>query len=283
MLPITIDFIPKSSIHISQHGSIDSQLKALKLLSRRLQSVLSTHATELQILQRIYYKNKNQHTGALFWRNVVELRRYSDRLETLNLHSSTLALRQAFYGSRERSHPTTGSWTHCPDINLLDNYSKLCRTGMKLTEKMSARCLNAYKSFHRSLQSAAFLQLLLMFVAISSRLGALSKEVGEILRQLDASVGPLLSVISTSRQAGNAQFEIQSHDVMSPKPISQHVASMPSPPHAIIEIIGAHKLQKNSLLVRKSSEKKPTVTDENPLLKQKKKVKKDEIDDVFGF
>lgn len=34
------------------------------------------------------------------------------------------------------SHPTTGSWTHCPNINLLNNYSKLCRTGIKFTGKV---------------------------------------------------------------------------------------------------------------------------------------------------
>lgn len=93
--------VPRAKIHASRHGSVDNELKALKLHTRRLQSVLTTQATELQILQRLYYKNKNQHRGALFWRNVVEIKRFLERVEHLNLIDMINGLRSMFYESQK--------------------------------------------------------------------------------------------------------------------------------------------------------------------------------------
>lgn len=95
------DQVPRTSIDTSLHGAVDNELKALKLHTRRLQSVLTTRATELQILQRLYYKNKNQHRGALFWRNVVEIKRFLERVEHLNLLDSINGLRSMFYESQK--------------------------------------------------------------------------------------------------------------------------------------------------------------------------------------
>jgi hypothetical protein len=55
--------------------------------------------------------------------------------------------------------------------------------------------------------------------------------------------------------------------------------------HATIERIRSHKLRKDSLLARESSDKNPMVklSNENPMIKQKKKAKKNEIDDIFDF
>lgn len=95
------DYTSRVSLEPSRHGSIDAELKSLKLLSRRLQANLTLLATELQLLQRLYYKNKNQHRGALFWQNIAEVRRYLERVANLNLQDSLAALRNTFYGSTE--------------------------------------------------------------------------------------------------------------------------------------------------------------------------------------
>lgn len=52
-----------------------------------------------------------------------------------------------------------------------------------------------------------------------------------------------------------------------------------------MERIKAHKPQEDSLLAQESSDKNPMgkLLDDNPLIKQRKKTKKDEIDDIFGF
>jgi len=91
--------ISRRSFDASQHAVVDSQLKSLKIITRRLQSALTIHETELHILERLIYKNKNQHRKALFWRNVIEIRRYSERVDNLKLSDDLQLLRSLFYGS----------------------------------------------------------------------------------------------------------------------------------------------------------------------------------------
>ena len=88
----------RASMDASQYVKVDAGLKNFKLLSRQLHTLLNTHATELQILQRLYYKNKNQHRGSLFWRKVVEIKRYSERFEQHRPHILIDDFRCAFYG-----------------------------------------------------------------------------------------------------------------------------------------------------------------------------------------
>lgn len=92
-------FVSRASLDTSQHSAVDSHLKSLKLITRRLHSALTIHETELCVLERLIYKNKNQHRKALFWRNVIELRRYSERVDNLKLFDDLQVLRSLFYGS----------------------------------------------------------------------------------------------------------------------------------------------------------------------------------------
>ncbi|KAF8902126.1 hypothetical protein CPB84DRAFT_1776677 [Gymnopilus junonius] len=129
--------IPRISIDHSLHGAIDTELKNLKLLGRRLQSALAIHATELQLLRRLYYKNKNQHRGALFWRNVIEMRRFLERIEKLSLLDSLNALRARFYDTTQNVNSVKGSWTHSPDDKYFINYSLLCQKALRLVKKVA--------------------------------------------------------------------------------------------------------------------------------------------------
>lgn len=109
---MTSEYIPRASLDSFQPGLVDAELKSLKLLSRRLQSSLTILGAELQLLRRFYYKNKNQHRGALFWRNVSELQRYLHKLENLNLQDSIITLRNAFYGPTARQVNDISSTTY---------------------------------------------------------------------------------------------------------------------------------------------------------------------------
>jgi trans-aconitate methyltransferase len=97
-LPPSLSRAAKSSLDATLHPHIDSALKQLKSCARSLQLVLSTFSDELQILHRLYYKGKNQHRPALFWRRVTEMRRYADRVEELSLLSLVDSLRYSFFG-----------------------------------------------------------------------------------------------------------------------------------------------------------------------------------------
>jgi len=146
--------IPRASIHASQHPVVDSQLKLLKLVTRRLQSVGKIHEAELLILQRLFYKNKNQHRSALFWRNLSEIRRYSQHVASLKLLDNLRSLRLIFHGSaatpvieaqssnvptERASNSTRGSWTCFPNSKYLFNLSAKLDVAHKLTERVSTQ------------------------------------------------------------------------------------------------------------------------------------------------
>jgi hypothetical protein len=88
---------PRASLHASKHGAVDSFLKSLKLHSRQLQSNLELFQIEYRVLERIYYKGKNQHRTALFWKRAMEARRYCQRLEVLEVVQLFGDFRRSFY------------------------------------------------------------------------------------------------------------------------------------------------------------------------------------------
>src|SRR6266550_2545940 len=90
--------VPRALVPHAFHSAIDAILKDLKICSRRIHHALNTHTDELQLLHRVYYKNKNQHRGALFWRRLVEMHRYSERLDKAKVLSALEEIRASFFG-----------------------------------------------------------------------------------------------------------------------------------------------------------------------------------------
>lgn len=90
---------PRGSLDAISHTSIDSVLKELKSSSRRLQTAFSVFRVELQVLERLYYKGKNQHRSALFWKRASEIKRYGERLDGMDLPTSVELLRCSFFGA----------------------------------------------------------------------------------------------------------------------------------------------------------------------------------------
>jgi hypothetical protein len=80
------------------HPDVDAVLKDLKLCSRRIEGALSTHRVELQVLERLYYKGKNQHRSALFWGRVKEMKKHACRLQEVDASDIVASLRSCFYG-----------------------------------------------------------------------------------------------------------------------------------------------------------------------------------------
>lgn len=78
-------------------NAVDTCLKSLRKTSRKLPPTVSSHASETQILERIIYKNKNQHGRTLFFRNLVEIQRFATRIEEASLSKLIETTRAAFY------------------------------------------------------------------------------------------------------------------------------------------------------------------------------------------
>jgi hypothetical protein len=78
-------------------NAVDTCLKSLRKTSRKLPPTISSHASETRILERIVYKNKNQHGRTLFFRNLVEIKRFATRIEEASLSKLIETTRAAFY------------------------------------------------------------------------------------------------------------------------------------------------------------------------------------------
>ena len=95
--------IPRSSIESFHHASIDLSLKDLKTVARRVTGFSSPFRNELQLLERIYYKGKNQHRSALFWHKVLEIRRLGARISETNFSGFVEDLHYTFYATEDRN------------------------------------------------------------------------------------------------------------------------------------------------------------------------------------
>ena len=89
--------LARASLESSRHTVVDAFLKSLKLHTRKLSALLAQHDTEVAVLERIYYINNNQHRAVLFWKRVVEARRYSRRLKSCDVSSLINGLHRSFY------------------------------------------------------------------------------------------------------------------------------------------------------------------------------------------
>ena len=89
---------PRSSLSLLSCAGIDGVLKDIKVFTRRLRAAMAKQGEELRILERLYYKGKNQHRAALFWKRVSELRRYARRLDGMALPDIVDHLRHSFFG-----------------------------------------------------------------------------------------------------------------------------------------------------------------------------------------
>lgn len=92
---------PKALLDTCTCTHIDLALKSLKLIARRLSTTLITFEEESRLLDRLYYKGKNQHRISLFWRHVQEMRRYCSRLNGLDLSVAVAQIRHSFYNSMD--------------------------------------------------------------------------------------------------------------------------------------------------------------------------------------
>ncbi|KAK7693604.1 hypothetical protein QCA50_003173 [Cerrena zonata] len=170
---------PRSGLKPADQTAIDSILKDLKICTRRLNVAFLSQQTELQVLERLFYKGKNQHRSALFWRRIEETRRYALRLTKQDIRSIVDGLRVSFWGpiNDQTAKRTKGAWTHSPDPKSVELILERLLLVHKLILKMHGTLQRTYDHLNLNLQTGAFLQLILTLSAIISRLAALCDEL----------------------------------------------------------------------------------------------------------
>ncbi|KAI0093615.1 hypothetical protein BDY19DRAFT_882013 [Irpex rosettiformis] len=170
---------PRDSLPPSDHATVDTVLKELKQSTRRLQDALELHHVELQVLEKLYYKGNNQHRTALFWRRVLDIRRFARRLEGADLYGLMDGVRVSFWGDETQRNPRIlkGSWTCYPDAKTVQTVLRRLIDCHTLVQHMHEHVSKAHNHFNLEFQGGAFLQLILTLTAISSRIGMLLTEV----------------------------------------------------------------------------------------------------------
>ncbi|KAJ6596846.1 hypothetical protein DFH09DRAFT_1132894 [Mycena vulgaris] len=203
--PPALSRTAKASLDPTLHPNIDAALKDLKSCARRLQPVLATLSDELQILRRLYYKGKNQHRPALFWRRVAEMRRYGDRVEELSLLSLVDSLRYSFFGEdlQQTSKVLKGSWSHYPDTASVSYILERIAGSFTLVQKMRERLAQAYQSFTLAMQTGAFIQLILTLGGIASRMSCLVSELADVLELIWEAVHRILVTLDPGSRRRN--------------------------------------------------------------------------------
>ncbi|KAF9005611.1 hypothetical protein BDQ17DRAFT_358971 [Cyathus striatus] len=217
----------RSAVPNELHSSINQALKDIKIFTRRLQLTLITYSEEAQVLERIYYKGKNQHRTALFWRRVEELRKCCRRVSAFNILPNVRSLRCSFFGPDAATkfvifllmpacpcHVFSlsllkGSWTHLPNIEAVSAFVKELAVYSHSLEKMRQRIAGAYQLFAISMQSAAFLQALVILAAIACRLHALSAELLDTIQLLKLSCNQVLQVINHTVEQPSQNVDFQ--------------------------------------------------------------------------
>ncbi|KAJ7109332.1 hypothetical protein C8R44DRAFT_802223 [Mycena epipterygia] len=302
--PPTLSRTAKTSLDAALHPNIDAALKDLKLCARRLQPVLDTFSDELQILHRLYYKGKNQHRPALFWRRVAEMRKYGDRVEELSLPSLVDSLRYSFFGEelQQNSKLLKGSWTHHPDVASVSFVLERVGASLTLVRKMHERLAHIYHSFTLAMQTGAFIQLILTLAAIASRMSGLISELAEVLELIWAAVHRILASLDPGRVPHRRRTSSLVDQAEAPAGISTDVDEdtgvsvrrpdlrsevRPPEPEPDPYTNTTHENAISAPIPVISEEvvknvKRSVAIDEPERRRVKKKRKKDEIDDIFG-
>jgi hypothetical protein len=109
---VSITTVPRTTLPHAHHKDIDAILKDLRACSRRLKSALVSFTDELRTLERLYYKCKNQHRMALFFKRVSEIKRYGRRLCELDIPERVDLLRASFVGLGH-----TNEWVHAHGLS----------------------------------------------------------------------------------------------------------------------------------------------------------------------
>jgi hypothetical protein len=81
-LAVSENYKPRNNLDVP---TINRLLKELKFGHKNVRSSQKQLFTEMHLLERVYYKGKNQHGLSLFWRSVASVRRMAARVYETNL------------------------------------------------------------------------------------------------------------------------------------------------------------------------------------------------------
>ncbi|TRM58636.1 hypothetical protein BD626DRAFT_510895 [Schizophyllum amplum] len=228
--PPKLTVIERSHLAKDSHSAVDAALRDLKKYSRRLHVTYDAFSEELQVLERVFYKGKNQHRSALFWRRVADVRKFSQRIAQYEPPTLLDAFRCSFFGAdlQPNSKAMKGAWSYVPDDKTKTYLLGRLSAGVALLNEAHERVLDAYRAFVLEMQSGFFLQLILTLAALSSRLDILVQDLRDALQGSWTTIYELFRTLNPS-----AATKVPKIQTVGPRPCSKGELAAPSVSQAL--------------------------------------------------
>ncbi|QRW00052.1 hypothetical protein RhiJN_28070 [Ceratobasidium sp. AG-Ba] len=176
------NYTPRSNTDVPSIGQL---LKKLKTSNRDIRSSQKQLGAEIHLLERVYYKGKNQHGLSLFWRNVVATRRMASRVHEVNIPRLLEILAGMFHDEEFGGTKVfSGAWTRIPPPENVAKIIERLLDIVKLLKSASTEFLKAYRAFCLFMPTTAFLQLTIVLVGIVARANALASSLLESISEI---------------------------------------------------------------------------------------------------
>ncbi|KAG8977843.1 hypothetical protein FRC05_000371 [Tulasnella sp. 425] len=269
----------KSEVDTSIHDTIHSSLKALRRGSKQAGSGVNSMKEDLRILERVFYKSNNSQRPAMAWKKLNHMRRICWRLQESELPGFLDTVRLAFYPVGTTTKQLKTAWTHVPSFS----YVEACLKRLLLICSLLTKPGTSFK-YLRTLDVISGLNAGLPSGQTDfSTIPGETPDIGEAIQRKLAQetqkptlpMGDPIRIVLLDDDGEDESTLIQPAE---PKPVHPQAddTSMDTDP-TIIEVV-----QKSN--VDNKSNKTDTKTKKSKKAKaSKSKVKRDEIDDIFGF
>jgi hypothetical protein len=142
LLPPTTQHHPRQTLVQPNDTRHNRNLHTLSKLRKYLHvDVEPVLRLELFILDKLYYRNRNQHRSALFHRKFQELRRVLKRWQELGLAGLVDDVLKVFRGTSKHA----GEWQYVPDGAYMAWFILRLQGATQLLAHVQACCVTAYK------------------------------------------------------------------------------------------------------------------------------------------
>ncbi|ORX48842.1 hypothetical protein DM01DRAFT_1309412 [Hesseltinella vesiculosa] len=167
-------WFPKERIDKKAHADHDQNLIRLGIY-RRSFAAQSKLWIDVAILDRLFYKNNNQHRHFHRFRRTAEARRLLKRFKRLALDHMMNDLYACFWnGNDSHSHQQQRSWLSIPCRELCEFTMQKLISAVVILDKLQVVLVEIYREYTTLFRLQHFMSMAMVHMGICARLGTLA-------------------------------------------------------------------------------------------------------------
>ncbi|GES86334.1 hypothetical protein RCL_jg18449.t1 [Rhizophagus clarus] len=136
---------------------------------------------EVNILERLYYKNKNQHQRAGYFRKIIEVRKFFKRVKEMEINELMSEFIGAFYSTKIEKIRNT--WDQVPSQEMVIFVMNRLIGVVLLMKKALQILSDAFSTFGALLRQTEFMSFALACLAILARLDIITRVMLEEIKK----------------------------------------------------------------------------------------------------